>query len=217
MKYDKSETYKVKDYLTERNLSAVECLNPQRVYDITQHVNAEDIQRMFETYDKIGLGFQLTMQHYQQMVARDLVKIHHERFGAADLDAGYVYVMSNPAWSGFYKIGCTIDVPDRNGTYQTYSPMRDYNLDFYFFTFDRRCDEKRVLDQFSGDHEWVSANLDDIKEFCKLISPYKKARRHLSVAQSGSVSDLESECRRFESYRADHIRKNRAGMSTSAR
>jgi len=39
---------------------------------------------------------------------------------------GYVYVITNPAWPDWVKIGMAIDAEDRLNGYQTSSPMRDY-------------------------------------------------------------------------------------------
>jgi len=39
---------------------------------------------------------------------------------------GYIYVITNPAWIGFYKIGQTINLTKRLSNYQTSSPLRDY-------------------------------------------------------------------------------------------
>ena len=35
---------------------------------------------------------------------------------------GYVYVISNPAWKGWYKVGMAVDSQDMCGSYQTSSP-----------------------------------------------------------------------------------------------
>ena len=41
---------------------------------------------------------------------------------------GEVYVISNPAWENWYKIGKAVDARDRWNSYQTSSPHRDYVL-----------------------------------------------------------------------------------------
>lgn len=41
---------------------------------------------------------------------------------------GEVYIISNPAWSDWYKVGKAIDSTDRCNAYQTGSPHRDYKL-----------------------------------------------------------------------------------------
>ena len=41
---------------------------------------------------------------------------------------GEVYVLKNPAWKNWYKIGKAVDSGDRCNGYQTSSPHRDYTL-----------------------------------------------------------------------------------------
>lgn len=42
---------------------------------------------------------------------------------------GYVYVITNPAWPEWVKIGMAVDDGDRVNSYQTGSPFRDYRLE----------------------------------------------------------------------------------------
>jgi DNA-directed RNA polymerase subunit RPC12/RpoP len=44
---------------------------------------------------------------------------------------GEVYVLKNPAWSNWYKIGKAIESTDRCNQYQTGSPHRDYEIVTY--------------------------------------------------------------------------------------
>ena len=44
---------------------------------------------------------------------------------------GEVYVLKNPAWSNWYKIGKAIESVDRCNQYQTGSPHRDYEIVTY--------------------------------------------------------------------------------------
>lgn len=57
---------------------------------------------------------------------------------------GYVYVISNPSWSSWVKIGMAVDAEDRLSSYQTGSPMRDYKLEYSVKCEDRRSLEKKV-------------------------------------------------------------------------
>jgi hypothetical protein len=41
---------------------------------------------------------------------------------------GYVYIITNPAWGGWLKVGMAIDAEDRCNSYQTSSPFRDFKL-----------------------------------------------------------------------------------------
>lgn len=43
-------------------------------------------------------------------------------------DKGEVYIIKNPAWKNWYKIGKAVDSTDRCNSYQTSSPHRDYVL-----------------------------------------------------------------------------------------
>lgn len=44
--------------------------------------------------------------------------------------AGYVYCITNPAWPGWVKVGKAVQDYKRFNSYQTYSPMRDYVLEW---------------------------------------------------------------------------------------
>lgn len=58
--------------------------------------------------------------------------------------AGYVYAICNPAWPGWIKVGMAVDAHDRLNSYQTGSPMRDFELIASFKTEDKSRDEKKA-------------------------------------------------------------------------
>ena len=58
---------------------------------------------------------------------------------------GYVYLIENPAWVGWLKIGMAIDAEDRCNKYQTGSPFRDYELLHTFNTSNRNRAETLAL------------------------------------------------------------------------
>ena len=55
---------------------------------------------------------------------------------------GEVYIITNPAWKGWIKIGMAIDAGDRCKGYQTSSPLRDFKLKFKKYFDDRRTAEQ---------------------------------------------------------------------------
>jgi hypothetical protein len=55
--------------------------------------------------------------------------------------AGHVYIISNPAWPEWVKVGMAIDAADRCSNYQTSSPFRDYVVEYSFASTNRREDE----------------------------------------------------------------------------
>mgnify|MGYP003143215722 FL=1 len=81
--------------------------------------------------------------------------------------SGYVYVVSNPAWEGWYKIGKAVDAEDRCKGYQTSSPFRDYVLKYHKKFHDRNKAEKiahrktRKL-AIENNAEWFKLSLDNI-------------------------------------------------------
>ena len=58
--------------------------------------------------------------------------------------SGYVYVITNPAWSDWVKVGMAIDAEDRLASYQTSSPLRDYELQYSVYCRDRRKSERKA-------------------------------------------------------------------------
>ena len=51
---------------------------------------------------------------------------------------GQVYIITNPAWPEWVKIGMAVDAEDRCNGYQTSRPMRDYKVMYAAATKDRR-------------------------------------------------------------------------------
>ena len=78
--------------------------------------------------------------------------------------SGYVYVISNPAWKGWVKIGMAIDAEDRCNSYQTSSPFRDYNLLYSVYVTDRRVMEKKA-------HRRIAKIAEDRQNEWFLIDP----------------------------------------------
>lgn len=84
------------------------------------------------------------------------------------IKSGYVYVITNPAWPDWVKIGKGADANDRFGTYQTYSPLRDFELRYTKYFENRHKAEKtaqelaeRVCERR---HEWFKISVDEAKD-----------------------------------------------------
>jgi hypothetical protein len=77
---------------------------------------------------------------------------------ATEVKCGIVYLIGNPAFPGFVKVGMTQDVNKRLSQYQTYDPLKRYRVIDYMFVVDRKAEEKRLLEKWSVDiknGEWV--------------------------------------------------------------
>ena len=82
---------------------------------------------------------------------------------------GEVYIITNPAWKGWIKVGMAIDAEDRCKGYQTSSPLRDFKLKFKKYFDDRRTAEQtahtlcaKKADKRKG--EWFKLDLKIAKD-----------------------------------------------------
>jgi hypothetical protein len=87
---------------------------------------------------------------------------------------GYVYMISNPAWKGWYKVGMAVDSQDRCGSYQTSSPHRDYRLEYSKYFLNRKVAEEiahEVISEISLDRngEWFRVSVNKIRKIIKGI------------------------------------------------
>lgn len=84
-----------------------------------------------------------------------------------DSPQGQVYIITNPAWEGWVKVGMAVDAHDRAGNYQTASPYRDYELGYVVETKDRRATETethdRLGDLFEQRNEWFKCSVEMAK------------------------------------------------------
>ena len=97
-----------------------------------------------------------------------------------DNPQGQVYVITNPAWEGWVKVGMAVDAEDRAGNYQTSSPYRDYELAYVVDTPDRRATEaeahKRLSDMFEQRNEWFKCDVEIAKRWIdSIIGEYDEA------------------------------------------
>lgn len=80
---------------------------------------------------------------------------------------GQVYIITNPAWEGWVKVGMAVDAEDRAGGYQTSSPYRDYELAYVVDTKDRRATEAethaRLGELFEQRNEWFKCDVEMAK------------------------------------------------------
>jgi hypothetical protein len=81
-----------------------------------------------------------------------------------DNPQGQVYIITNPAWEGWAKVGMAVDSEDRLKNYQTSSPERDYELFDYEDFDDRRVAESMVHDylrkRFKHKNEWFECSAE---------------------------------------------------------
>jgi len=88
---------------------------------------------------------------------------------------GYVYIIANPSFDGWLKIGMAVDAEDRCNGYQTSSPHRDYRLLYARRFNDRRKAEtktmnklKKVVKEHNG--EWFKTDRNTAQEIIERLS-----------------------------------------------
>ena len=89
--------------------------------------------------------------------------------GYANTTEGYVYIINNPCWDGWIKVGMAIDAEDRCKQYQTSSPFRDYKLCYLKHFEDRKIAEqsahkelKKITATYNG--EWFQVSVKEAKK-----------------------------------------------------
>ena len=94
--------------------------------------------------------------------------------GYEKTDEGYVYIITNPCWSNWVKVGMAIDAEDRCKQYQTSSPFRDYKLCYSKFFDDRKEAEakahsllKKSAEESKG--EWFKITQDKAQQIIETL------------------------------------------------
>lgn len=87
---------------------------------------------------------------------------------------GHVYIITNPAWPDWVKIGMAVDAEDRLNGYQTSSPMRDYQLEYSVKVNDRRKSESKahkLCKKMGVDNkgEWFNMSVDTAKSVLEKV------------------------------------------------
>tara|TARA_Y100000361_G_C11087484_1_gene304593 strand:+ start:73 stop:612 length:540 start_codon:yes stop_codon:yes gene_type:complete len=104
--------------------------------------------------------------------AKEISKEYVARFN--EVKDGYVYIITNPAWEGWIKIGMAVHPEDRCNNYQTSSPFRDFKV-CYTRYFKNRLHAERIAHSLVANraeesiHEWFKISVDEAKHIIKSI------------------------------------------------
>lgn len=77
---------------------------------------------------------------------------------------GYVYIISNPDFPGYLKIGIAENIKARLSSYQTASPRRNYKVEYKIYHPNCRLAEKQVQESLKmfalkQRNEWFEVSL----------------------------------------------------------
>ena len=127
-------------------------------------ITCHDIKRLERRIKQKGMTPRMLAKLFQMKHNNDYSKIKE----------GFVYILTNPAWKDWIKVGMAVDANDRKNNYQTGSPYRDYKLYYKRFFQDRKVAEQTAHDVVSkiateSNGEWFKINKNDAKGIIKTI------------------------------------------------
>ena len=139
----------------------------------TACVAAESINRRWIGIDVSEKAYELVKDRLKTEVPESLFSPVPVNFSTVaptrnqvdDRKSKWVYVISNDAFDGEYKVGIATNWKSRLNSYQTSDPNRAYKILYKIYTKDYLEIEKAVHDHFDNRHEWVQADLNDIIEY----------------------------------------------------
>lgn len=133
--------------------------------DITKELITESL-----TFGTANFGRDSNRRYSLKLSALSFIK-YNKSIGEKS-SCGFIYAITNPAWTDYVKIGMSSDPKTRLANYQTYSPLRDYKLIHWSFWFNAREAEKMLHNSFPKRiNEWVvlDRSVDEIlADFNKL-------------------------------------------------
>ena len=94
--------------------------------------------------------------------------------GYTSTTEGYVYIINNPCWDGWIKVGMAIDAEDRCKQYQTSSPFRDFKLCYSKHFEDRKAAEQSAHDKLNNisikrEGEWFKVSVDEATKLIQAL------------------------------------------------
>ena len=142
----------------------------------TTCIAAEKLERKWIGVDVSHKAYELVKERLKKEVTLFQPKEPHysttppKRGKHEPKEKGYVYIISNNAWQGKYKVGIAKDVTKRLNNYQTSDPLRGYQIEYKKQTPYFKEIEKMIHDTLPNEYEWVSASLKTITD---KINKYK--------------------------------------------
>ncbi|MYB35450.1 MAG: hypothetical protein F4X92_10125 [Gammaproteobacteria bacterium] len=146
----------------------------------TTCVSADLLNRQWIGIDISIKAYELVQQRLAREVAdpghilqfRNRINLKTSPPKRTDMDVDYreqkfVYIISHPGYPGEYKVGIARNVQSRLVAYQTADPERAYKIEYKLETPYFRELEKHIHDKFPNKHEWVTAELAEIKKTMK--------------------------------------------------
>tara|TARA_R110000744_G_C19018180_1_gene523870 strand:- start:32 stop:331 length:300 start_codon:yes stop_codon:yes gene_type:complete len=79
-----------------------------------------------------------------------------------DGGVGFLYVITNKAWPDWCKVGISVDIKSRLASYNTSSPLKDFEVIYSVSTDKHQLIEREVLailsKEFESNSEWFKTS-----------------------------------------------------------
>ena len=122
-----------------------------KYYVVKRSLKPSDVR-----YGRKIAGLNLMKLNIQRAEISEVSKLKSPK---SNIKCGIVYIITNEAFPGYFKIGMTTDLESRLKSYQVYDPLQRYKVEHYNFVIDRRATEKMLLDRYNLDisaGEWIT-------------------------------------------------------------
>lgn len=137
------------------------------IFDITEEMKISYIE-LYSKYSGEGNMKSNSNKNYAlKLAGLSLLKLNNERqelkencFKKSSIktNSGIIYLISNPSYENYLKIGITKNLISRLQTYQTYDPLRRFKVEHYKVVENARQQEKFFLSHHKinlAKGEWV--------------------------------------------------------------
>lgn len=120
-----------------------------------------------EYYEKNKLKIKNYVNNYRKdYVRKNKIRIKYKM-------SGYIYIICNPAWKDYIKLGRTKNINYRLSQYQIGSPFKDYEIYFSCYTTDLAAIEYYFSNNIEGNYEWFKIDKDKAVDIINnIISTY---------------------------------------------
>jgi hypothetical protein len=170
-----------KDELVISKLIESGCLPLEGTFEITNSI----IDMFYDTYHNLfgrsenKACTKGNIRYAKKLAGFSLIKLNKSRLekvswvsGRLKINSGIFYIISNPAFTGYVKVGITKDLKSRLNVYQTYDPHRGFKVEHYLFVENVREVERLVLEKYqtktTKNGEWVEA--EKAKQIFKYVN-----------------------------------------------
>lgn len=134
---------------------------------VTNAVRMSPSRDDYDDNSWVSLRTRKPSRNYQYSISpKDPIEEAILRHMREDDGSGHVYLVTNPAWPDWVKIGMSADIQARIDAYQTYSPAKDYIIADSIVVNDRRFSEnlahRRASDiARNSSGEWFELGLNN--------------------------------------------------------